>query len=99
MKSNLDWKRFAVCLKDKNSSHWLSYNIEHIEYAKKGCDKCPVRAECLDNAINQEIYVGVNGGISEWDFLNKTWKKVTNAKRSNWSRSSATLHKLLQKKK
>ena len=75
MKSNLDWKRFAVCLKDKNSSYWLSYNIEHIEYAKKGCDKCPVRAECLDNAINQEIYVGVNGGISEWDFFKQDMEK------------------------
>lgn len=60
---------------------------------------CPVKVECIENAISQEIYVGVNAGISEWDFLNKTWKKVTNAKRTNWSNSPSTLRRLLQKKK
>jgi len=99
MKNSRDWKRLAVCLKDKNSSHWLSYKIEHIEYAKNGCSTCEVKQECLAEALNQEMYVGVNGGISEWEFLNKTWKKVTNAKRTNWSNSPATFRKLLQEKK
>ena len=99
MKSSPDWKSLAVCLADKNQSYWLSYKIEHIEYAKKGCSVCPVKVECIENAIAQEVYVGVNTGISEWDFLDKTWKRVTNAKRTNWPNSASTLRRLLQKKK
>ncbi len=33
--------------------------------AKKNCDKCPVKAECLDDAITaNDIFLGVRGGLS-----------------------------------
>ena len=93
------WQESAICIKDKNSKYWLSYNIKHIEYAKEGCKACTVRPSCLANALSQEFFTGVNAGISEWDFLNKTWKEVKSVRKSNWSRSDATLRKLLQETK
>jgi hypothetical protein len=96
---NQIWQRSAVCLRDKNSSYWLSYNIEHIKYAKEGCKSCSVKTACLANALSQEFFIGVNAGISEWDYLNKTWKEVKSVRKTNWSRSDATLRKLLQEAK
>jgi hypothetical protein len=99
MKSSHNWRESAVCSDDVNSNYWLSYDLKDIKYAKEGCSRCDVRIECLTSALSNDVYFGVNGGVSEWDFLNTTWKKAKVIDESNWSRSDRSLYKLLQKAK
>lgn len=96
MKSSRNWREIAVCSDDKNPQYWLSYDINHIRYAKEGCKRCPVKMECFSSAIANEMYTGVNAGISEWDYLNKTWQKAKKLDESNWRRTAAAFRKLLQ---
>ena len=96
MKALSDWLSSAVCANDDNPTAWLSYDIENIRYAKHGCSKCKVRQQCFLNAWQNEPYVGVNAGISEYDFLILTWKEAKKANGSNWSRTNKTLQRIMQ---
>jgi hypothetical protein len=97
MKVQSDWRSQAVCANDSNPIAWLSYDILDVEYAKRGCAVCNVRLECFLSAWENDLYVGVNAGISEFDYLNLTWKEAEKVNGSNWSRSSKTLQRILQK--
>lgn len=64
----MSWLNKAVCRKDKHSDYWTSYNLEKIEYAKAGCEKCTVQKECVMTAMqSDEEPVGVIAGISEFE--------------------------------
>lgn len=65
----MSWRSKAVCFNDSNSDYWLSYNFEKIQYAKRGCSKCPVQEECLMSVLEEEHVVGVVAGFSEFDRL------------------------------
>lgn len=81
----MTWLDKAICSKDKHSDYWLSYNLEKIEYAKSGCEKCSVQIECTMNALSQEEEpVGVIAGVSEYERLFKKWKEVTDINGVNW---------------
>lgn len=99
MKAQSDWRVIAVCANDEQSIAWLSYDIEDVQYAKHGCSQCKVRAECFLNAWDNKPYVGVNAGISEYDFLMLTWKESKKSNGSNWSRTNKILQGILQKVK
>lgn len=36
-----------------------------LAYAKSICQSCPVRQECLDYALSEEIWHGIWGGLTE----------------------------------
>lgn len=92
-----NWRDLAVCAEDKNSSRWLSYDIEDVQYAKEGCAKCTVRRECLATALQNDCFVGVVAGISEYEYLNIIWNEVAKEDESNWRRDNTALSELLQK--
>lgn len=78
------WQSRAYCFKDKYPEYWCSYDIKHIEYAKNGCSKCQVKKECMLNAIRNNVFVGVVAGMSEFDFLIKSWHPIMEEDESNW---------------
>lgn len=99
MKIQSNWKSKAVCSSDKYHNKWLSYNIDDVEYAKDGCSRCTVRKECLITALQNDTFVGVIAGISEFDYLMHIWHEAVSEDESNWSRDDRVLSKLLQEAK
>lgn len=92
-----NWRLEAVCMRDANPNYWLSYKYSDIQYAKDGCARCNVKRECFFTALENEEFVGVNAGISEYDFLMATWKKATKSNGTTRNRSDNAIKKLLQK--
>lgn len=99
MKAQSDWLNEAVCANDERPTAWLSYDINDVQYAKLGCSKCTVRKQCILNAFRNDPYVGVNAGISEYDFLMLTWKEATKVNGSNWSRTDKVLQGIVRQVK
>ncbi len=44
-----------------------------------------------------ESFYGVNGGLSEYDVMQETWRQVNKADDTNWKRTDRVLQRLLQK--
>lgn len=44
-----------------------------------------------------DSFYGVNGGLSEYDIMQETWKEVSDPNDNNWKRTDRVLQKLLQK--
>lgn len=97
MKHLSNWKDKAVCANDKYPNKWLSYDFSDVGYAKNGCAKCTVRKQCLANALQNDSFVGVIAGMSEYDYLNSIWKRASEENESNWRTDDTTLSRLLQK--
>lgn len=95
MQSN--WKDLALCLDHPENNIWFSYKKDEIDRAKAICKECPVRVECFMNMWNTGDFYGVNGGISEFEYLQLTWKEVSSEKSNNRSRASGVLKGILQK--
>lgn len=85
----------ALCQGDKNSSAWFSYQIEDIKYAKSVCSECELKTPCFLNGLENE-FMGVNAGISEFEFLMKTWKEAKTENESNWTRSNKVLQGIVR---
>lgn len=96
MRNQSDWKELAVCAQDSDPSAWLSYDYQDVQYAKEGCSRCEVRTECFTTAWHLPLYVGVNAGISEYDYLILTWKEAKKKNESNWSRTNRSFQKILR---
>lgn len=96
MKHQNNWKKDAICASDKYSHRWISYKKSDVEYAKDGCSRCNVRKMCLATALANDSFVGVIAGMSEYDYLIKTWQKIMVDNESNWRTDSRTLQELLQ---
>lgn len=94
LKSN--WTSFALCKQDNNPTKWFSFDLNDINYAKNVCRKCTVRNECLMSALESDEFVGVNAGISEFDFLNKTWLEAREIEKTNWPRSDKIIRSLFR---
>lgn len=91
------WLQSALCKKDSHPHRWLSSNIDDINYAKNVCRKCTVRMECLVSAIyEREEFIGVNGGLSEIEYLMSIWKEAESEQESNWDISDRTIQRLLR---
>lgn len=95
LKSN--WQDFALCRKDKNPNKWFSFDIDDINYAKNVCRKCTVRNECLISAISSDNFLGVNAGMSEYEFLIETWVEAKEYDETNWPRTDRAFQRLLRK--
>jgi WhiB family transcriptional regulator, redox-sensing transcriptional regulator len=67
----MDWRSRAVC---GDARAWLFFGpdgegpadrADRESRAKGICASCPVRAECLDYALNNRVRYGVWGGLNE----------------------------------
>lgn len=59
-----DWTEQALCAQTDPESFFPEKGGSTRE-AKKVCASCPVRAECLDHALEHEERFGIWGGLSE----------------------------------
>ena len=72
MQRNETWRRHAACL-DRPEEWWFPVGtrgdaLQHLEAGKRICNtECPVRAECLDYAIQRGEKYGTWGGMAEED--------------------------------
>jgi hypothetical protein len=94
MQSN--WKEKALCYNHPELSIWFSYKKEDADRAQSVCKKCPVRVECFMSMWNTGDFYGINGGVSEFEYLSMTWKEATNEKQSNRTRADRVLKGILQ---
>jgi WhiB family redox-sensing transcriptional regulator len=70
--SSLEWTAAAACRNGHREVFFPPAHLEHREersareeLAKRICKDCPVRLECLDQAVsNREIH-GIWGGLNE----------------------------------
>lgn len=91
-----DWKAQALCLDHPERLIWFSYKKEEVDRAVKICKKCPVRTDCFISSWDTGDHYGVNGAISEFEYLMLTWKEVDSEKQNNRTRSSRVLKGILQ---
>jgi hypothetical protein len=91
-----NWKSRALCASDPKQYTWWSYDKDDIAYAKQGCSRCSVRAECFLSAWESDEFYGINGGISEYEFLLRTWKKSKKESNVNWKRTDRDLQKIMR---
>lgn len=56
-----EWVERASCV-TTDPELFFTDNIRHIEIAKRICDGCPVREDCLDHALGNKEPYGIRGG-------------------------------------
>lgn len=61
-----NWTDSANC-KDMDKSMFFPSTVGGIKLAKRVCSTCPVSAECLQYAVDNELTYGVWGGLGETD--------------------------------
>ena len=65
----MDWRHKAACLNEDPELFFPIGNtgpaLAQIEEAKKVCQRCPVRTECLSYALDHDERFGIWGGLSE----------------------------------
>jgi WhiB family transcriptional regulator, redox-sensing transcriptional regulator len=77
------WMEQAVCRGAAPSSFFPS-DGSGVEAAQRICDHCPVRAECLEYALEHRIEHGVWGGASE-----RERRRILRTRRHSPSRASS----------
>lgn len=95
MSSN--WQNKALCKGHDRPSIWFSYNKEELEEATNICKQCPVAKQCFLNAWESEDFYGVRGGITEYEYLEITWKEAKSGKQGNRTRSDKLLKAIMQR--
>jgi WhiB family redox-sensing transcriptional regulator len=59
-----NWAARSSCKKNMQDA-FFSKGAANVERAKQVCANCPVRTECLAEALDKQIPWGVWGGMSE----------------------------------
>ncbi|PRX45914.1 transcription factor WhiB [Prauserella shujinwangii] len=66
---NNDWRDYAACRDEDPELFFpvseLGPGARQTAEAKSVCARCPVRAECLDYAIDEGLDFGIFGGTTE----------------------------------
>ena len=91
-----NWKEKSLCFNHPEIDIWFSYKKQDVDRAKDICGKCPVRIECFMSMWNTGDFYGINGGISELDYMMMTWKEATSEKQNNRTRTDRVLKAILQ---
>lgn len=68
-----DWRWEALCANQPDDAPEIDFFSEdrrEIKAAKTMCKACPVRRECLSNALQLGEYHGVWGGVDERELQN-----------------------------
>jgi WhiB family transcriptional regulator, redox-sensing transcriptional regulator len=64
-----DWRHRAACLDEDPELFFPVSDVgpgaEQVARAKSVCASCPVRAECLDYAVDNGLEYGIFGGTTE----------------------------------
>jgi len=73
-----DWRRSAAC-RDEDPELFFPVKATQSREARAVCARCPVRAECLTDALAQNRVYGVWGGTTEQGRrkLATTWERTT----------------------
>lgn len=58
-----DWRDDAICIEYETNTFYPERSHELAKVAKAICRECPVRSECLDEAIANNEKFGVWGGL------------------------------------
>lgn len=64
VKGEATWRAMAAC-RDEDPRLFFPGRGQDPRPAKQVCEHCPVRDECLEFALEQQIKFGVFGGTSE----------------------------------
>jgi WhiB family redox-sensing transcriptional regulator len=59
------WYKDSLC-KDLPTKLWYQFDAEKDKFAKKICNRCPVRTQCLQFALDNHE-TGVWGGLNDMD--------------------------------
>lgn len=60
-----DWMESALCAQVGDPEAWFPYKGDRAAAVKAICGRCPVRAECLDFAMDAgELRHGIWGGLT-----------------------------------
>jgi WhiB family redox-sensing transcriptional regulator len=62
--SELEWQEQALCAQSDPEA-WFPERGDSPQAAKRICRRCPVKAECLDYALDNRIRWGVWGGLTD----------------------------------
>jgi WhiB family redox-sensing transcriptional regulator len=89
-----DWTRFAACRDSDPDQLFVSGAAQHE--AKIVCKACPVRAQCLADALDNRVEIGVWGGMTERErraLLRRrpdvtSWAALLTDARRDWMRSA-----------
>ena len=89
-----DWTRFAACRDTDPDQLFVTGAAQHE--AKAVCKGCPVRAQCLADALDNRVEFGVWGGMTERErraLLRRrpevtSWAALLTAARTDWSQSA-----------
>jgi WhiB family redox-sensing transcriptional regulator len=60
----LEWKQLGLC-PQVDPDMWFPERGSSVKEAKRICRDCPVRAQCLEYALDNDERFGVWGGLSE----------------------------------
>jgi hypothetical protein len=87
-----NWQSSAVCRNHDHPDWWISDNYVEVEKAKGLCGECEVNIPCIVSAISGEYAstvglptIGVYAGMSRFDMLMSTWKRIEDVSETNWS--------------
>ena len=58
------WTKDAVCASSPWPDRWFSENAHDVDVAKAYCESCPVKAECLQRALDVQEEFGIFGGLT-----------------------------------
>lgn len=59
-----NWREQALCAQ-ADPEAWFPEKGHSTKDAKRVCARCPVKAECLEDALARDEPFGVRGGLSE----------------------------------
>lgn len=59
-----EWTQRARC-RGLDPEQFFVRSLQDARSAIQVCQRCPVRQECLDYAVDEDIEVGVWGGLTE----------------------------------
>ncbi len=58
------WRKLGKC-SDKDPNLFFPQKAEGINQAKAVCEGCSVLDHCLEEALTEDIQIGIRGGMSE----------------------------------
>lgn len=67
---NTEWVKEGTCLQERHPTELFfppKGNVPHIVRAKAICNRCPVKAECLEWALAVPERIGIWGGTTEYE--------------------------------
>jgi WhiB family transcriptional regulator, redox-sensing transcriptional regulator len=62
--NDLAWKDDGAC-RGANPDLWFIKSPEFVDAARQICERCPVRRDCLEHALNTPEEYGMWGGVTE----------------------------------